>query len=35
MEEVDTILDIVFDDHPLGIATDELGRGGFQLIGQK
>ena len=35
MEEVDPVLDVVLDQHPLGIATDQVGRRPVQLIGQQ
>ena len=35
MEKVDAVLDAIFDDHALGVAADELGRGQAKLIGQQ
>jgi hypothetical protein len=33
--KIDSILDIVFDEHSLRIATDEFSRGRLQLLGQQ
>jgi hypothetical protein len=35
VKEIDAIFDAVFDDHPLGIAFDQFGRRGAELIGQQ
>ncbi len=35
VEEINTIGNIVFDQHPLGIAADQFCRGSLQLIGQQ
>ena len=35
MKEIDPILIVVLDEHSLGIATDQVGGGSFQLVGQK
>ena len=35
VEEVDPVLDRVLDDHPLGVAADELGGRAMQLVGQE
>ena len=35
MEEVDPVLDVVLDQHPLGIAADQVARRAVQLIGQQ
>ena len=35
VEEVDPVLDVVLDEHPLGIAADQVGGGPGQLVGQE
>jgi hypothetical protein len=35
VEEVDPVLDIVIDEHPLGVLTDQVGGGPGQLVRQK
>ena len=35
VEEVDPVLDVVLDQHPLGVAADQVGRRAGQLVGQQ
>ena len=35
VEEIDPVLDVVLDEHPLSVATDEVGSGSAELVGQK
>src|SRR5208282_1568820 len=35
VEEIDPVLDVILDEHPLSIPTDEMGSGSAELIGQE
>ena len=35
VEEIDPVLDVILDEHPLSVPTDEVGSGSAELVGQE